>query len=246
MDEADGRGSGAPHAGSFSPRRLPPNPVWTGPPAGEVSDEPEPTRALPVADVPGRHDQRQAPPAGAPGPRAAARAGRPGHPGRPALPGSPRPQAGLDSGSGRRDGLRRRALLGLGLFGVLLAVIVVLWVLDGQANEGTVARNVVLLDRDIGGMDREEVVAAVAALADRYRSADVEVKAPDGGFRAGAAELGISVAPRRHRRRGPRRGPRGLRRGPHLGLGHRVLRVPQGPRRGRRRRERGTSDRRRA
>ena len=37
--------------------------------------------------------------------------------------------------------------------------------------------------------------AAVADLADRYRSADVEVKAPDGGFGATAPELGMSVDP---------------------------------------------------
>jgi vancomycin resistance protein YoaR len=72
-------------------------------------------------------------------------------------------------------------------------VVVVLWVLDGQAHKGVVARNVALLDRSIGGMNRQEVGAAITDLADRYRAADVEIKAPDGGFRATAPELGIAV-----------------------------------------------------
>ena len=72
-------------------------------------------------------------------------------------------------------------------------MVVVLWVLDGQAHKGVVARNVVLLDRNVGGMNRQEVRAAIADVADRYRAADVEIKAPDGGFRATAPELGISV-----------------------------------------------------
>jgi vancomycin resistance protein YoaR len=76
---------------------------------------------------------------------------------------------------------------------VLVAVVVVLWVVDGQAHKGVVARNVALVDRNIGGMDRQEVDAAVAALSARYASAEVEVDAPDGGFKAGAAELGLSV-----------------------------------------------------
>ena len=89
--------------------------------------------------------------------------------------------------------MRRRALVGLGLFGVLVAVVVVVWVIDGQAHKGVVARNVALVDRDIGGMDRREVEAAVADLAARYATAGVEVRAPDGGFDAGAADLGVSV-----------------------------------------------------
>jgi len=96
-------------------------------------------------------------------------------------------------GGGRWTGLRRRALVGFGLIGVLVAVVVALWGVDSQANKGVVARNVVLVDRDIGGMNRQEVIVAAAALADRYASAEVEVDAPDGGFKAGASELGISV-----------------------------------------------------
>jgi len=76
---------------------------------------------------------------------------------------------------------------------VVLAVGVALWLVDGQANKGLVARNVVLVDRSIGGMDRQELDAAVAALSERYSSADVEVDAPDGGFHAVASELGLSV-----------------------------------------------------
>ncbi len=68
-----------------------------------------------------------------------------------------------------------------------------LWVIDGQANKDRVARNIVLVDLDIGGMDRAEVEAAVDVLTARYASAEVEVEAPEAGFRAGASELGMAV-----------------------------------------------------
>ncbi len=113
----------------------------------------------------------------------------------PRGPRPPRPPRGPANRAGG-DGwerLRRRALLGLGLGGVVGAVVVVLWVLDGQSHKGVVARNVVLLDRDIGGMDRQQLTAAVAALADRYAASDVEIEAEEGGFRAGAPDLGLSV-----------------------------------------------------
>jgi vancomycin resistance protein YoaR len=75
----------------------------------------------------------------------------------------------------------------------VVAVVVALWVVDGQAHKGVVARNVDLVGHSIGGMDRQALDATVASLADRYTAADVEIKAPDGGFHAGAGELGVSV-----------------------------------------------------
>ncbi len=115
------------------------------------------------------------------------RAPRPPRPPRPARPAA-------DSGGGARfEGLRQRALLGLVLAGVALGILLLLWILDSQAHKGVVARNVVLVDRNVGGMNRQEVQAAITDLSDRYRAASVEVKAPDGGFQATAPELGMSV-----------------------------------------------------
>ena len=101
-----------------------------------------------------------------------------------------RPGSSERRGAGRG---RRRALRILAVAAVGAAVVVALWAVDTNAYRGEVLRNVTLGGQSIAGMDPAEVDAAVADLAGRYREADVEVEAPDGGFRATAPELGLSV-----------------------------------------------------
>ncbi|MDQ3896839.1 MAG: VanW family protein [Actinomycetota bacterium] len=101
-----------------------------------------------------------------------------------------RPGSTESGGAGTR---RRRALRILAVAAVGVAVVVALWAVDTNASRGRVGRNVTLGGRPIAGMRPAEVGAAVAELAGRYREADVEVEAPDGGFRATAPELGLSV-----------------------------------------------------
>ena len=55
------------------------------------------------------------------------------------------------------------------------------------------ARNVTLVDRPIGGLDHAAVAAVVAELSQQYAGAEVDVKAPSGGFKAGASDLGLTV-----------------------------------------------------
>ena len=100
------------------------------------------------------------------------------------LPGSSEGGAG----DGRRRGLRL-----LLVAGVVVVVVVALWGVDTNATRGKVGRNVTLAGTSIAGLSAPEVEAAVADLAERYRVADVVVDAPEGGFQANAAELGLSV-----------------------------------------------------
>ena len=80
--------------------------------------------------------------------------------------------------------------------GVLVGVVVLVagaWTLDTRAHDGEVVRNVTLAGKSVDGMNRAELGGVVDELAGRYDRAGIEVKAPDGGFRAGADELGVSV-----------------------------------------------------
>ncbi len=76
---------------------------------------------------------------------------------------------------------------------VALVVIVALWGVDTNATRGEVGRNVRLASTSIASLRGAELDAAVADVAARYRDAAVTVEAPDGGFQATAAELGLSV-----------------------------------------------------
>ena len=76
---------------------------------------------------------------------------------------------------------------------VAVVVVVALWGVDTNATRGKVGRNVTLAGTPIAGLTAPELDAAVAELAERYRVADVVVDAPEGGFQANAAELGLSV-----------------------------------------------------
>jgi vancomycin resistance protein YoaR len=79
------------------------------------------------------------------------------------------------------------------VFGVALVVVVILWGIDTNASRGKVGRKVTLGGRPVAGMRAAQLEASIAELADTYRGAEVVVDAPDGGFRAGAPELGLSV-----------------------------------------------------
>ena len=76
---------------------------------------------------------------------------------------------------------------------VAVGVIVAVWAVDAAASRGKVVRNVSLAGTSIAGMRPAGVDRAVAELAGRYREADIDVEAPDGGFHATAPELGLSV-----------------------------------------------------
>ncbi len=95
----------------------------------------------------------------------------------------------------RRSPSRRRRVLVLvaGSLGGLLVFVVAAWALDLQAHDGRVVRDVALAGRPVGGMTRSELAAFVDEVAGRYDRAVIEVQAPDGGFRAGADELGVAV-----------------------------------------------------
>ncbi|HEV3401105.1 MAG TPA: hypothetical protein VG078_04725, partial [Acidimicrobiales bacterium] len=88
---------------------------------------------------------------------------------------------------------RRVAVLVGGALGGLVVFVAAAWALDTRAHEGKVLRDVALAGRPVGGMSRAELAAFVDDLAGRYDRANIEVQAPDGGFRARADELGVAV-----------------------------------------------------
>ncbi|MEA2704828.1 MAG: hypothetical protein QOD63_2773 [Actinomycetota bacterium] len=88
---------------------------------------------------------------------------------------------------------RRRSLVGLVLVGAAAGMVAVVWAADNQSHKSVVARNVTLVDRPIGGLDRPAVAAVVAELSQQYAGAEVDVRAPSGGFKAGATDLGLTV-----------------------------------------------------
>jgi len=76
---------------------------------------------------------------------------------------------------------------------VAFVVVIALWGVDTNASRGEVGRKVTLGAESVAGLSAPELQVAVAALAEQYRTAEVVVDAPDGGFSASAAELGLSV-----------------------------------------------------
>ncbi len=76
---------------------------------------------------------------------------------------------------------------------VAIGVVVGVWGVDMGAHQGRVGRNVTLGGTSVAGMKLPALDAAVADLAARYKTADVIVDAPDGGFQATASDLGLSV-----------------------------------------------------
>lgn len=78
------------------------------------------------------------------------------------------------------------------VFGVVV-VLLVAWSVDTR-RDGEVVRNVVLAGRPIGGMDRAQLAGVVGDVAERYQGAQIDVRAPRGGFTTTAKELGVSVS----------------------------------------------------
>jgi vancomycin resistance protein YoaR len=93
----------------------------------------------------------------------------------------------------------RRALFAalVALAAVLGVVVLVLvaWSIDTGRRSDRVVRNVELAGRAVGGMSRAELTAVVREVAARYEGAQIEVRAPQGGFTTTAKELGASVSP---------------------------------------------------
>jgi vancomycin resistance protein YoaR len=74
---------------------------------------------------------------------------------------------------------------------VVVVVVVAGWALD--ASSGGVARNVVLAGVDVGGVAEDELPIRVAAIADTFSEAPVEVVSEGRTYRTTAAEIGLEV-----------------------------------------------------
>jgi vancomycin resistance protein YoaR len=89
--------------------------------------------------------------------------------------------------------LRIVVLTALGGVAIVVAAATAAWAVDTTNHRGRVARNVTLAGHPVGGMDRAQVGAVVAALAARYPSATVRVRAPGADFTAPASSFGLQV-----------------------------------------------------
>ena len=74
----------------------------------------------------------------------------------------------------------------------LAVVLVVAYAIDTRG-EPQVARNVTLSGEDVGGLTREQLSPRVAALAKRVATADIRIRAPEGGIDTTSAALGVAV-----------------------------------------------------
>ncbi len=84
----------------------------------------------------------------------------------------------------------------LWIVGAMAGAVVVLgaaWALDSRAHDGRVMRSVALAGREVGGMREAELNRFVEDVAARYEQAPIEIRAPEGGFRSDARELGLTV-----------------------------------------------------
>ncbi|MFP5326895.1 MAG: peptidoglycan binding domain-containing protein, partial [Acidimicrobiia bacterium] len=86
----------------------------------------------------------------------------------------------------------RAALKALIAFAALALVIVVAYAIDTRG-EPEVARNVTLSGEDVGGLTRAELAPRVANLAERVRTAEIRIRAPEGGIDTTAVALGVTV-----------------------------------------------------
>src|SRR5439155_17988720 len=67
------------------------------------------------------------------------------------------------------------------------------WAVDSTMAGGHVARNTTVAGRPAGGLSRAQLTTLVAAVADDYRTSQVVVDAPGGGFTTNALDLGLSL-----------------------------------------------------
>jgi len=88
---------------------------------------------------------------------------------------------------------RTICFIALGALVVLFVAAGVAWAVDAHTNDDRVGRNTTLAGRKIGGLRGVRLDAAVAAVAEKYRSSPVVVEAPEGGFTTNASDLGMSI-----------------------------------------------------
>ncbi len=81
----------------------------------------------------------------------------------------------------------------LGALAGAVVVVAAAWALDDRAHHGRVVRSVVVAGREVGGMRESELIRFVDDVAARYEQAPIEIRAPEGGFRSDAKELGLTV-----------------------------------------------------
>ena len=86
----------------------------------------------------------------------------------------------------------RAALKVLIALTALAVVLVIAYAVDTRG-EPEVARNVTLSGEDVGGLTRAGLAPRVTALAERVATADIRIRAPEGGIDTTAAALGVTV-----------------------------------------------------
>ena len=86
----------------------------------------------------------------------------------------------------------RAALKVLIALAALALIVVIAYAVDTRG-EPQVARNVTLSGEDVGGLTRAGLAPRVTALAERVVTADIRIRAPEGGIDTTAAALGVTV-----------------------------------------------------
>ncbi|HVM04416.1 MAG TPA: VanW family protein [Acidimicrobiales bacterium] len=90
-------------------------------------------------------------------------------------------------------GARRFFLFALAAVAGLAALVAAAWAVDTGRAQGEVVRNVTLGGRDVGGMSRTELEAAVRALSDDYAAGKVTVRTDGPSFTFSAAEVDLAL-----------------------------------------------------
>ena len=88
---------------------------------------------------------------------------------------------------------RTKALLGVGIPVLVVALIVGAWAIDTRGASGTVPRNVRLAGHDVGRMTEAKVAAIVRDIGKQYASTEVEVSTPQGTYKVPAGRLGLTL-----------------------------------------------------
>ena len=88
---------------------------------------------------------------------------------------------------------RTKALLGVGIPVLVVALIVGAWAIDTRGASGTVPRNVRLAGHDVGRMTEAKVAAIVRDIGKQYASTEVEVSTPQGSYKVPAGKLGLTL-----------------------------------------------------
>jgi vancomycin resistance protein YoaR len=89
--------------------------------------------------------------------------------------------------------VRNICFIALGALVVVFVAAGVAWAVDTHRNDDRVERNTTLAGRSIGGLKGPQLEAAVAAVAEKYRSSAVVIEAPDSTFTTNASDLGMTI-----------------------------------------------------